>query len=62
MIKAMFGQSYASQLLQVPLADNTIGRRVNDISEDLCDELVSQMRLSKFAISLHMFDMLTILI
>lgn len=50
MVKTMFGQSYANQLRQIPLADNTIGRRIDDISEDLCDQLVSRMRTSKFAI------------
>ncbi|XP_015906681.3 SCAN domain-containing protein 3-like [Parasteatoda tepidariorum] len=50
MVKKMFGQSYANQLRQIPLADNTIGRRIDDISENLCDQLVSRMRTSKFAI------------
>ncbi|XP_042896432.1 protein FAM200A-like [Parasteatoda tepidariorum] len=50
MVKTMFGQFYTNQLQQIPLADNTIGRRINNISEDLCDQLVSRMRTSKFAI------------
>ncbi|XP_015910101.2 zinc finger BED domain-containing protein 5-like, partial [Parasteatoda tepidariorum] len=49
MVKTMFGQSYANQLRQIPVADITIGRRIDDISEDLCDQLVSRMRFSKFA-------------
>ncbi|XP_015911765.2 zinc finger BED domain-containing protein 5-like [Parasteatoda tepidariorum] len=50
MVKTMFGQSYANQLRQILLADNTIGRRIDDIADDLCDQLVSRMRTSKFAI------------
>lgn len=50
MVKIMFGESYAKQLSQIPLADNTVGRRIDDISEDLCDQLVSRLRTSKFAI------------
>jgi hypothetical protein len=50
MVRIMFGESYAKQLRQIPLADNTVGRRINDISEDICDQLVSRLRTSKFAI------------
>jgi len=50
MAKIMFGESYAKQLQQIPLADNTVGRRIDDISEDICDQLVSRLRTSKFAI------------
>lgn len=46
----MFGESHAKQLRQIPLADNTVGRRIDDISDDLCDQLVSQMCTSKFAL------------
>lgn len=50
MVRIMFGEPYAKQLRQIPLADNTVGRRINDISEDICDQLVSRLRTSKFAI------------
>ena len=50
MVKIMFGEPYAKQLRPIPPADNAVGRRINDISEDTCDQLVSQMRTSKFAI------------
>jgi hypothetical protein len=29
---------------KVPLADNTVGRRLSDISEDLCDQLIDQLK------------------
>ena len=38
---------------QVPLADNTVARRIDDMSEDLCDQLVSQLRTSKFTIQVN---------
>jgi len=50
MVKTTFGQSYSNQLQKIPLVANTIGRRINDLSENLCDQLVSRMRCSKFTI------------
>ena len=49
-VKIMFEEPYAKQLQQIPLDDNKIGRRINDISEDSCNQLVSQIHTSKFAI------------
>ena len=49
-VKIMFGKPYTKQLRQISLADNTVGRRINDASEDICDQLVSRMCTSKFAI------------
>jgi hypothetical protein len=40
--ETMFGESYVTQLRKIPLADNTVGRRISDISEDLCDQLTDQ--------------------
>jgi hypothetical protein len=33
----MLGESNAKELRKIPLADNIMGRRASDISEDLCD-------------------------
>ena len=40
MVKIMLGEPYAKQLRQIPLADNTVGRRINDTSKDIGDQLV----------------------
>ena len=50
MVKIMFGEPYAKQLRQIPLADNTVGRRINDIFEGICNQLVFRMHTSKFTI------------
>jgi hypothetical protein len=38
-LETMLSQSYATQLPKIPLADNTVGRRISDVSEDLCDQI-----------------------
>nr|XP_042897067.1 protein FAM200A-like [Parasteatoda tepidariorum]XP_042902277.1 protein FAM200A-like [Parasteatoda tepidariorum]XP_042906149.1 protein FAM200A-like [Parasteatoda tepidariorum]XP_042906152.1 protein FAM200A-like [Parasteatoda tepidariorum] len=50
MVATMLGESYADQLKIIPLADNTVGRRISDISEDLCDQLIEKVKLSSFAL------------
>ncbi|XP_026471061.1 SCAN domain-containing protein 3-like [Ctenocephalides felis] len=49
-IAMMFGESYADQIKSIPLADNTVGRRISDISDDLCDQLIEKIKLSSFAL------------
>ncbi|XP_026476421.1 zinc finger BED domain-containing protein 5-like [Ctenocephalides felis] len=49
-IATMFGESYADQIKSIPLADNTVGRRISDISDDLCDQLIEKTKLSSFAL------------
>ena len=53
MVKIMFGKPYAKQPRQIPLVNNAVGRRINDIFEDIFDQLVSRMRTSKFAIQVE---------
>ena len=50
MIETMFGESYADQLKIIPLADNTVEKRISDISEDLYDQLIEKVKLSSFAL------------
>jgi hypothetical protein len=44
---AVFGESYAKELQKIPLPDNTAGRRISDISGDLCDQLTDQLKTSQ---------------
>ena len=39
-VKIMLGEPYAEQQRQIPLADNTVGRRINDTSKDIGNQLV----------------------
>jgi hypothetical protein len=45
----MLGESCAKELQKIPLPDNTVGRRISDIWEDLCDELIDRLKISRFA-------------
>ena len=36
MVKIMFREFHAKRLRQIPLNDNTVSKRINDISEDIC--------------------------
>jgi hypothetical protein len=50
-VETMFGGSYATEELQkILLAENTTGRRISDVSEDLCDILTDQLKISHSAI------------
>jgi hypothetical protein len=40
------------ELRKIPLVDNTVGRRISYISEDLCDQLIDQFKTSRFALQI----------
>jgi len=46
----MLGESNAKELRKIPLADNIMGRRASDISEDLCDQLIDYLNTSRSAV------------
>jgi hypothetical protein len=40
----MLGESCAKELWKIPLADNTMGRKILSISEKLCDQFTDQLK------------------
>ena len=50
MVSTMIGDSYADELRKIPLADNTVGRRISDMSDDICDQLTENLKSSYFAL------------
>jgi hypothetical protein len=46
----MLGESCCKELWEIPLADNTTGRRTSDISEDLWDQQTDQFKTSRSAL------------
>jgi hypothetical protein len=43
-VETMRGKSYAKELLKIPLADKSVGIRISDISEYLCDTFFDKLK------------------
>ncbi|XP_060878351.1 protein FAM200A-like [Metopolophium dirhodum] len=52
MVSIMIGDAAAKQLQNVPLSDNTISRRIQDMAEDINDQLIEKLIGNDFAIQL----------
>lgn len=50
MVEIMLGEQSANKLRSIPLADNTVGRRISDISDDLCHQLTDALKYSHFGL------------
>jgi len=43
-VETMLGKSCAEELRKIPLADNSVWRRISDVSEDLYDQLINELQ------------------
>ncbi|KII73288.1 SCAN domain-containing protein 3 [Thelohanellus kitauei] len=52
MCEVVLGREYSQKLKAIPLSDNTVSRRIVDMSEDVLSQLIARLQHSKFAIQL----------
>ncbi|KAL4107763.1 hypothetical protein QTP88_018055 [Uroleucon formosanum] len=52
MVSTLIGESVANQLKNISLSNNTISRRIQDISDNINDQLIDKLRNKNFAIQL----------
>ncbi|XP_008178224.1 protein FAM200B-like [Acyrthosiphon pisum] len=48
-VTAMHGEAYANDLKSIPLSDNTVSRRISNISDDILKQLLNRLRSNYFA-------------
>ncbi|GFV07287.1 SCAN domain-containing protein 3 [Trichonephila clavipes] len=51
-VETMFGDNFAKELQSIPLSNDTVSRRINDIAEDVEQQLFGKLRDKLFSIQL----------
>jgi zinc finger BED domain-containing protein 5/7/8/9 len=51
-VETMFGDNFTKQLQSIPLSNDTVGRRIGDIAEDIQQQLLAKLRDKLFSIQL----------
>ncbi|GFT46087.1 SCAN domain-containing protein 3, partial [Trichonephila clavipes] len=51
-VETMFGDNFAKELQSIPLSNDTVSRRIDDISEDVEQQLFGKLRDKLFSIQL----------
>jgi hypothetical protein len=52
MVSIMLGEAAAKQLMNIPLSDTTINRRILDVAEDINDQLIDKLKGKDFSLQL----------
>ncbi|GFW34418.1 protein FAM200A [Trichonephila clavipes] len=51
-VETMFGDNFAKELQSIPLSNDTVSRRIDDIAEDVEQQLFGKLRDKLFSIQL----------
>ncbi|GFU69579.1 SCAN domain-containing protein 3 [Trichonephila clavipes] len=52
-VETMFGDNFAKELQSIPLSNDTVSRRIDDIAEDVEQQLFGKLRDKLFSIQLN---------
>ena len=54
LVKRVFGEQAIAKLNAVSLSDNTIKRRIEEISDDIADQILAEIKESKFGFAIQL--------
>ena len=55
LVKRVFGEQAIAKLNAVSLSDNMIKRRIEEISDDIADQILAEIKESKFGIAIQLY-------
>jgi hypothetical protein len=47
-VNNMFGEEYEEEILKIPISDNTISRRIQDLSQDFQSQVITNIKEAEF--------------
>ena len=54
LVKRVFGEQAIAKLNPVSLSDNTIKRRIDEMSDDIADQILAEIKESKFGFAVQL--------
>ena len=59
-VKIIFGAEYARKIQKIPLSNNVIRSRIDDIGADILDQVVSDIKDSPVNISIQLYESISV--